>query len=107
MLNQALGADAAENFIAVNTVTAKALGLKDGSMAVVETRVGRAKGKVKLTEGIRPDTIAVSYHYGQWSMGMPDYAKKGIWINQALELHPDRIAGMNSFNDTKCKLIKA
>lgn len=107
MLNIAIGADAAENFIAVNTKTAQALGLKDGAMAVIETRVGKAKGKVKLTEGIRPDTIAVSYHYGQWSLRMPDYAKKGIWINQALELHPDRIAGMNSFNDTKCKLYKA
>jgi len=107
ILNQALGADVAENHIAVNTATGKALGLKDGAMAVIETRVGKAKGKVKLTEGIRPDTIAVSYHYGQWSLGMPDYAKKGIWINQALELHPDRIAGMNSFNDTKCKLTKA
>jgi len=107
MINQAIGADAAENFIAVNTATAKALGLKDGAMAVVETRVGKARGKVKLTEGIRPDTIAVSYSYGQWSLGMPDYAKKGVWINQALELHPDRIAGMNSFNDTKCKLYKA
>lgn len=107
MLNQAIGADAAENTIAVNTATAKALGLKDGAMAVVETRVGRAKGKVKLTEGIRPDTIAVSYSYGQWSLGMPASARKGIWINQALELHPDRIAGMNSFNDTKCKLTKA
>jgi anaerobic selenocysteine-containing dehydrogenase len=107
MLNIAIGADAAENYIAVNPTTAKALGLKDGAMAVIETRVGKAKGKVKLTEGIRPDTIAVSYHYGQWSLLMPDYAKKGIWINQALELHPDRIAGMNSFNDTKCKLTKA
>jgi anaerobic selenocysteine-containing dehydrogenase len=107
MLNQALGADAAENYITVNAATAKAMGIKDGDKVVVETRVGKAKGKVKLTQGIRPDTVAVSYHYGQWAMGMPESAKKGVWINQALELHPDRIAGMNSFNDTKCKLTKA
>ncbi len=107
MINQAIGADAATNTIAVNTATGKSMGFKDGDMAVIQTRVGEAKGKVKLTQGIRPDTIAVSYSYGQWSLNMPDYAKKGTWINQALELHPDRVAGMNSFNDTKCKLVKA
>ena len=107
MLAQAIGADAATNTIAVNTATGKSMGFKDGDDVVIETRVGKAKGKVKLTQGIRPDTVAVSYSYGQWSLAMPDYAKKGTWINQALELHPDRIAGMNSFNDTKCKLVKA
>jgi anaerobic selenocysteine-containing dehydrogenase len=72
----------------------------------IETRIGSLEGKLKLTEGIRPDTVAVSYHYGQQSMGLPERARKGIWINQVLELHSDKVAGMNSFNDTKCKLIK-
>jgi anaerobic selenocysteine-containing dehydrogenase len=103
----ALGADTQENTIAVNAETAKGLGIRDGDMVVVESRVGKAKGKAKVTQGIRPDTIAVSYHYGHWSLGFPDYAKKGTWINQVMELHPDRIAGMNSFNDTKVKLYKA
>jgi anaerobic selenocysteine-containing dehydrogenase len=103
----ALGSDTQENTIAVNADTAKGLGIKDGDMVVIESRVGKAKGKVKLTQGIRPDTIAVSYHHGHWSLGFPDAAKKGTWINQAMELHPDRISGMNSFNDTKVKLYKA
>ena len=66
----------------------------------------RVSGKARLTEGIRPDVVAVSYHYGHFSPGFPAYAKKGIWINGALELHPDVVSGMNSFNDTKCKVIK-
>ena len=103
----ALGPDTQENFIAVNADTAKGLGIRDGDTVVVETRAGKARGKAKLTQGIRPDTIAVSYHYGHWSMGFPDEAKKGTWINQALELHPDKISGMNSFQDTKCKLYRA
>ncbi len=103
----ALGADTQDNFIAVNTKTANELGIRDGDTVIVESRVGTAKGKAKLTEGIRPDTIAVSYHYGHWSLGFPDSAKKGTWINQAMELHPDRISGMNSFNDTKVKLYRA
>lgn len=103
----ALGADTRENFIAVNAATAKSLGIRDGDMVVVETRAGKATGRAKLTQGIRPDTIAVSYHYGHWSLGFPDEAKQGTWINQALELNPDKISGMNSFNDTKCKLYRA
>ncbi|MFN6961301.1 MAG: molybdopterin dinucleotide binding domain-containing protein, partial [Rhodocyclaceae bacterium] len=86
--------------------TAQKMGIKDGDWVVIETRVGKARGKAKLTQGIRPDVIAVSYSYGHFSPGFPAQAKKGTWINQALELHPDRLSGMNSFNDTKCKLAK-
>lgn len=105
--NQALGPDAQENFITVNKSTGARLGLKSGDLAVIETRVGKVRGKVALVEGIRPDTIAVSYHFGTFSPGLAPAARKGTWINQVLEAHPDLIAGMNSFNDTKCKLYKA
>ena len=64
-------------------------------------------GRPKITQGIRPDTVAVSYSYGQAAPGLPEFAKKGIWINQVIELHPDLVSGHNSFNDTKCKVYKA
>lgn len=105
ILNSLGGTD--ENRVAINTATAKQMGIKDGDMVMIETRVGKARGKAKLTQGVRPDVIAVSYSYGHFSTGFPAYAKKGTWINQALELHPDKLSGMNSFNDTKCKLTKA
>jgi anaerobic selenocysteine-containing dehydrogenase len=99
--------DADENFVAINTETAKRLGIKDGDNVYVESRAGKIKIKARLTEGIRPDTVAISYHYGHWSNSMPQYAKKGANPNWVLELHPDRISGMNSFNDTKVKVYKA
>jgi thiosulfate reductase/polysulfide reductase chain A len=99
--------DADENFVAINTETAKRLGIKDGDNVYVESRAGKIKIKARLTEGIRPDTVAISYHYGHWSNSMPAYAKKGANPNWVLELHPDRISGMNSFNDTKVKVYKA
>lgn len=105
ILNALGGTD--ENRVAINATTAKQMGIKDGDWVVIETRVGKARGKAKLTQGIRPDVVAVSYSYGHFSTGFPAYAKKGTWINQALELHPDKLSGMNSFNDTKCKLTKA
>ena len=98
--------DTDENFLLINRATAIKMGIANDDQVRIETRVGSAQGKARLTEGIRPDVVAVSYHYGHFSPGFPDYAKKGIWINAALELHPDVISGMNSFNDTKCKVTK-
>ena len=99
--------DSDENFVLINPVLAQEIGVGNGEQVRIETPVGKAQGKARVTEGIRPDVVAVSYSYGHFSTGFPDYAKKGIWINQALELHPDVISGMNSFNDTKCKVVKA
>ncbi len=107
ILNQALGPDVATNYITVNRGTGKQLGLKDGDRVTIETRVGKVQGTAKLVEGIRPDTVAVSYHYGTFSPGLAPAARNGTWINQVLEHHPDLISGHNSFNDTKCKLTKA
>lgn len=105
ILNRLGGTD--KNSISINRATADKMGVGNGDFIVIETRIGKVKGAARLTEGIRPDTVAVSYSYGQQSRDLPDYAKKGTWINPVLELHPDLIAGMNSFNDTKCKVYKA
>ncbi|HSD60715.1 MAG TPA: molybdopterin dinucleotide binding domain-containing protein, partial [Burkholderiales bacterium] len=107
ILNQALGPDAAQNYVTLNRQFAEQAGVKAGDTVVVETRVGKVKGTAQLVEGIRPDTVAVSYHYGQWSPGYAEAGRKGTWINQVLEYHPDLISGMVSFNDTKCKVSKA
>jgi anaerobic selenocysteine-containing dehydrogenase len=79
-------------------------GIQNGAEVVVESRVGKITIKAKATEGIRPDTVAISYHYGHWSESLPAYAKKGANPNWILELHTDPISGMNSFNDTKVKV---
>jgi len=107
ILNQALGPDTNENFVLINRSTAKDKRIKDGDTLVIATRLGKVNAKAKLTEGIRPDTVAVSYHYGQQSISLPDSARKGTWINSVLEYHPDVVSGMTSFNDSKCKVYKA
>jgi len=107
MLNQALGPDAATNYVQINVTSAAQLGVKSGDTVTIETRVGKINGTAQVVQGIRPDTIAVSYHYGQWSPGYSPAGRKGTAINQVLEYHPDLISGHNSFNDTKCKVYKA
>jgi anaerobic selenocysteine-containing dehydrogenase len=96
-----------ENYVTINAATARTLGIKDGDLVVVESRVGRATGRARVVQGIRPDTVAISYHFGQFSPGYAPQARKGIYVNQVLELHPDLVAGMNSFNDTKVRVRKA
>jgi anaerobic selenocysteine-containing dehydrogenase len=107
ILNTALGPDAATNYVQINVATAGQLGIKTGDTVTIETRVGKVNGTAQVVQGIRPDTIAVSYHYGQWSPGYSPAGRKGTAINQVLEYHPDLISGHNSFNDTKCKVYKA
>ncbi len=107
ILNQALGEDAATNYVQINAATAGQLGVKTGDSVTIETRVGKVAGTAQVVQGIRPDTVAVSYHYGQWSPGLSPMSHKGTAINQVLEHHPDLISGHNSFNDTKCKVYKA
>ncbi len=64
--------DSDENFVLMNKATAAKKGIKDGDEVNVESRVGKIKARAKLIEGIRPDTVGISYHYGHWSTSMPD-----------------------------------
>lgn len=107
ILNQALGKGIDDNGVLMNASAGAEMGLIDGQQVVVETRIGKVQGKVQFTEGIRPDTVGISYHYGQESPGFPASARKGIAVNKILELHPDKVSGMNSYNDTKCKVYPA
>jgi anaerobic selenocysteine-containing dehydrogenase len=106
ILNFALGSDVTENRVLINTTTAQGLGVADGDPVTIETRLGKVTGRCQLTQGIRPDTVGVSYHYGQTLPSLPDYMHRGLTVNAVLELHPDRISGMNSYNDTKCKVYR-
>lgn len=105
--NTAIGKDLETNYVALNAETAEKMGIKSGDAVVIETRMGKTTGTAKVSQGVRPDTVAVSYHYGQWAAGKSAAAKNGTWINPLLELHPDIPSGMNSYNDTKCKVYKA
>ncbi|RYH08844.1 molybdopterin oxidoreductase [Tropicimonas sp. IMCC6043] len=107
ILNFGIGKDTQDNGIHINPAAAKELGISDGDSITLETRIGQTHGTAKLTESIRPDTIGVAYSYGHMIAGWPQYAKLGTDVNKVLELHPDVVSGMNSFNDTKCRVIKA
>jgi len=52
--------DPVHTALQLNTKTAKAKGLADGDLVLVESQYGKIYGRLGLTEGIHPETIGVS-----------------------------------------------
>ncbi|MDP2726294.1 MAG: molybdopterin-dependent oxidoreductase, partial [Dehalococcoidia bacterium] len=95
--------------IVMNEDAAKARGIQDGDEVWVENDVGKIKRKVKLTQGIRPDTLLVAVEWGQWAMPL---AKDTGRVTQA-ELTPirrdwtDTLSGNMQAMAVKARVYKA
>jgi tetrathionate reductase subunit A len=129
-----------ENYILMNPMDATAQGLREGDLAKITSRTNpggsfdlgngqqkQVEGKVKLTQGIRPGVVMVSWSYGHWAYGSQDIIvdgqaikgdprrRTGLCSNPVLLLDEgtkttcltDPIGGSASFYDTKVKVIKA
>lgn len=53
--------------VLMNAQAAKAREIEDGDEVWIESEAGKVKGKVQLTQGIRPDTIVIAGQFGQWA----------------------------------------
>jgi len=84
---------APENYVVMNTVDARKLGVRDGDMVRLTSRSnpggvrdlgnGRVKpveGKVRAIEGIRPGIVGISTHFGHWAFGSSDVEVDGIVV---------------------------
>ncbi len=129
-----------ENFVLMNAKDAANLGVADGDMVVLKSRTNPngimdlgqggkepVKGRVKITEGIRPGVVAASWHYGHWAYGARDVVVDGKVVKgdrrrgtglcpnpvMLLDEHmktvslTDPIGGSASFYDTRVKVEKA
>jgi anaerobic selenocysteine-containing dehydrogenase len=129
-----------ENVVWMNATRAQELGLRDGQVVRLVSAsnpegrwhlgTGKSKdvaGKLKLTEGIRPDVVAVSWHYGHWAYGSTDVEidgrripgdprrATGLCSNAVLRVDPylgdvcltDPVGGSSSFYDTRVKVLAA
>ncbi len=74
-----------ENFVNLNGVDAKRLGLVDGDTVRVESpgfkgsfdlgpgqAPSKMEGKVRVLQGLRPGVVSISFHYGHWAYGARD-----------------------------------
>lgn len=88
-----MSAEAGENYVWMNTVDARKLGLRSGDVIrlvgptntkgttrLTDTRVKDVIGKIKVVEGIRPGTICASWSFGHWAYGSNDVHVDGSLI---------------------------
>lgn len=65
-----------DNPALINSETARTRGIKDGDRIKIKSKVGEIVTKARLTEGIIPGIIAVSFHCGHWQYGRYASGKK-------------------------------
>jgi anaerobic selenocysteine-containing dehydrogenase len=95
-----------ETLAEINSETAKALKLKDGQWVWVESPFHKIRVKVKVSEGVHPDVVAIPfgqghYSYGKWQKGI------GVNPNEIIGVDYDTISGQAAFFNTRVRVYKA
>ncbi|MDO8636572.1 MAG: molybdopterin dinucleotide binding domain-containing protein [Dehalococcoidia bacterium] len=91
--------------IMLNSIQAKKLGIKDGDMVWVKSKVGRVKGRVKVTECIYHDAVGIAGGFGIWSKYKPVGKGKGVNFNSLLSMTPEHVDWISTAVDG-CALVK-
>ena len=95
-----------ETLVEINSETAKTLKLRDGQFVWVESPFQKIKAKVKCSEGVHPDVVAIASgqghtSYGKWQKGI------GVNPNDILGVDYDTLSGQAAFFNTRVKVYKA
>jgi len=95
-----------ETLVEINSETAKSLKLRDGQVVWVESAFQKIKAKVKCSEGVHPDVVALPSgqghsSYGKWQKGI------GVNPNDIIGVDYDTLSGQAAFFNTRVKVYKA
>jgi formate dehydrogenase major subunit len=90
------------NFVQVHPETASKYDLKDGDLAFIETKVGRLKAVVKISEFILPGVVFTPSHPGPAN---PVSGNQGQSVNTIVPPYWDKVSAQ--FNGFGCRLVKA
>jgi thiosulfate reductase / polysulfide reductase chain A len=95
-----------ETPVEINSETAKSLKLRDGQMVWVESPYQKIKARVKCSEGVHPQVVAIASGqghdaYGKWQKGV------GVNPNEIIGLDYDSLSGQAAFFNTRVKVYKA
>jgi anaerobic selenocysteine-containing dehydrogenase len=121
-----------ENPALINSATAESLNINNGDKIKVKSAVGEITTKARVTEGIIPGVVAISFHCGHWQWGrfatadqqrnpMADaesnaldsdinriwWKEKGVHPNWLIPNKGDPIGGMMRWMDTVVTVRKA
>lgn len=92
--------------ITINVDVARNKGLKDGDLVWVESNYGRkVKGRLKLSEGVHPEGLAIAALCGHWSGNQPIARGKGVFFNELLEFDYEHLDPVN-LNLDLCVKVK-
>ncbi len=82
-------------------------GLKDEDPVWLESRLALVEGRIRLTEGIHPDTVAISQGFGRWTRH-PVAAKQGVKYNAhlAIELSYSGMLGGSMETAARVRIFK-
>jgi len=95
-----------ETLVEINSETAKSLKLRDGQLVWIESAFQKIKAKVKFSEGVHPDVVAIPSgqghtSYGKWQKGI------GVNPNDIIGVDYDTLSGQAAFFNTRVKVYKA
>jgi len=92
--------------IQLHPETAKRKGVKSGDLVWLENPEGhRTKGRVYLTEGIRPDHVGIAACAGHWARGQPIAKGKGVFFNELIEVDKEHTCPLSLGQDI-CVAVK-
>jgi molybdopterin-containing oxidoreductase family molybdopterin binding subunit len=109
-LNEVAELDPYAYVIQIDPVTAKQKKVKDGDLVWLENPKGRkVKGKIKITEGVKPNQVTILGCAGHWAKGLPIAKGKGVSYNELIEVGKDYTDPLTLNQDlcVKVKLYKA
>jgi anaerobic selenocysteine-containing dehydrogenase len=95
-----------EQWLEINPKSAKELGIGDGDLVWVESKIGKIIVKAKLFAGAKPDIVSMPFEYGHNKYGR--WAQnRGANPNEILAAEFDYLGGLCSFYSTRVKVYKA
>lgn len=114
-----------DNSALINPITAGKRGIKNGDRIKIKSAVGEVIMKARVSEGVVPDLIAISFHLGHWHYGrfasgrkspfgadsdndlkLKWWSEHGVNPNWLIRNRPDRIAGQWLMNDEIVTITK-
>lgn len=82
----------------------EARGIRDGESVTITSRAGSVTGKVRLSEGIHPEVVAVAGINGHWAKGLPVARGRGMHFNSLVPFDLDNVDKLSSGFDSKVKV---
>jgi anaerobic selenocysteine-containing dehydrogenase len=95
-----------DTLVEMNSETAKSLRLRDGNVVWVESQFQKVQARLKCSEGVHPQVVAIAcgqghYAYGKWQKGV------GVNPNEVIGVDYDSLSGQAAFFNTRVKVYKA